>query len=167
MLLAAESSDKKRSEKHEGKVRQLTSSRPLDTRSESTPSSRKRFFTDDGEKELLAIGLLRSRREACLEKWRRLIVMEKATAQPPEAKDQSPYSLNSSLSGKTHSHSPPPEEPADPEASQESYGGHWVAHFADELLAGGSSAVMTSPQNTTAADQGSSSKGNPAMIRHQ
>ncbi|KAJ0137718.1 Uncharacterized protein HZ326_19300 [Fusarium oxysporum f. sp. albedinis] len=125
------------------------------------------LFTDDGESELLAIGLLRSRREAGLEKWRCLNVKEKATAQPPEAKNQSPSPLNSSPSGKTHSYSPPPEEPDGPEASQESYGGDWVAHFADELLPGGSSAVMSSPQNATAADQGGSSKGNAAMTTHQ
>ncbi|KAI3584149.1 hypothetical protein IWW34DRAFT_895389 [Fusarium oxysporum f. sp. albedinis] len=155
MLLTAESSDKERSDKHEGEVNELTPSSPLDTKSELTPS------------ELLAIGLLRSRREAGLEKWRCLNVKEKATAQPPEAKNQSPSPLNSSPSGKTHSYSPPPEEPDGPEASQESYGGDWVAHFADELLPGGSSAVMSSPQNATAADQGGSSKGNAAMTTHQ
>jgi hypothetical protein len=40
--------------------------------SESTPSCPKRFFTDDGENERLAVGLLLSRREAGLERWTRL-----------------------------------------------------------------------------------------------
>jgi hypothetical protein len=164
---AAKISDKERSDKDEREIRELTPSSPLDTRSESSPSSPKPFFTDDGMHELLAIALLRSRRQEKLKKWRRPIVMENGTARPPEAKDQSPSLINSSVSGKDLSHSPPPEEIAGPEASQDSYGGDWVVHFADEFLAEGSSAVMTSPRNATAADRGSSSKGNPATTRHQ
>ncbi|KAF4448143.1 hypothetical protein F53441_8412 [Fusarium austroafricanum] len=169
-LLAAESSDTKRGDKEEGDARELTPSIPLDTSPESAPSSPNLFFTDDGDKERMAVALLRSSREANLEKRRRLIVMEKATGQPPEAKDQSPSlnpSLNSSLSGENHSHSPPPEELASPHTSQESYGGSWVDDVDDELLAGGSSAVMTLPQNTTVADQGSSSKESLAIKKHQ
>ncbi|KAH7191255.1 hypothetical protein DER44DRAFT_794804 [Fusarium oxysporum] len=45
---------------------------PLTPGSESTPSCPKRFFTDHGENERLAVGLLLSRREAGLERWTRL-----------------------------------------------------------------------------------------------
>jgi hypothetical protein len=143
MMFATGGSDKKRSGKDKGKVRELTPSSLLETRSESTLSSPKRFFTDDGE-ELVTTAIHLSCRQASLEQWRRLIVMEKPTAQsPPEAKDQSPSSLKSSPSSKTHFHSPSFKEPGGPKASQESYGGGWLDEVgddvADELLAGGSS----------------------------
>lgn len=163
----AESSDKKRSEEEEEEVRESTASNPLDASSDSMPSSPKRFFTNDGENELLAVALHLSRREEKLDQWRRLIVNGKVTAPPPEAQDQSPSSLVCSLPGKSCSHSPPHEEPASPGASEESFGGDWVDDVADKLLGGGSSTVMTPPQNTTAADHANSSNGDPAMTKHQ
>ncbi|KAG7403590.1 hypothetical protein Forpe1208_v016054 [Fusarium oxysporum f. sp. rapae] len=167
MLLAVESNEKERSDRHEAEVGELTPSSSLDTSSESTPSSPKRFFTKDGYHECLMTALHRSRRQANLEKWRHLNVMEGAIAQLSETKDQSQYSLKSSLSGKSCSHSPPPDEPVSPEASQESYGGDWVDEVADELLTGGSSAVTSSPRNTRAADQANSPKRDAAITRHQ
>ncbi|KAJ9412633.1 hypothetical protein FOXG_21850 [Fusarium oxysporum f. sp. lycopersici 4287] len=167
MLLAVERSDKERSDRHEAEAGELTPSSSLDTSPESTPSSPKRFFTKDGYHECLKTVLHRSRRQANLDKWKHLNVMEEAIAQPPETKDQSPYSQKSTLSGKSCSHSPPPDEPVSPEASQESYGGDWVDEVADELLAGGSSAVTSSPRNTRAADQANSPKGDAAITRHQ
>ncbi|EMT72387.1 hypothetical protein NOF04DRAFT_1338094 [Fusarium oxysporum II5] len=166
MLLAVEDSDKGRSGRHEAEAGDFTPSSSLDTRSESTPASPKRFFTSDGYDECLKTALHRSRCEAELDKWRCLSVMGEATAQPPETKDQSPSSPSSPPCVKTHSHSPPPDEPVSPKASQESYGGDWVDEVADELLPGGLFAVTSSPRNTAAADQANSLKVHSATTRH-
>ncbi|KAF5006065.1 hypothetical protein FDECE_7525 [Fusarium decemcellulare] len=127
--------NKKRSDKDKGEVRQPTPSTSPDTKSESSPPSPKRFFTDDGDYALLALTLHLSRRTANLEEMRRRcpIVVENDTAQPLEVSNQSPSSLNPSLPDDNLSNSPPPKELAGPRASQESYGGDWVDDCADEL----------------------------------
>ncbi|KAF4466798.1 calpain [Fusarium albosuccineum] len=127
--------NKKRSDKDKGEVRQPTPSTSPDTKSESSPPSPKRFFTDDGDHALLAFTLHLSRRTANLEEMRRRcpIVVENDTAQPLEVSNQSPSSLNPSLPDDNLSNSPPPKELAGPRASQESYGGDWVDDCADEL----------------------------------
>ena len=165
LLLAVESCDQERSGRHEAEAREPIPSSSLDTNSESTPSSPKPFFTEDGYDECLETALHCSNREASLEKWRRLNVMEKDIARSLEANDESlsPQSLSPFV--KTRSHSPPPDEFASPEASQKSYGGGWVEEIADELLEGGSSAVMSSPQNIRLTDQVTSAKGDSAIDR--
>ncbi|PCD21224.1 hypothetical protein FGRA07_11751 [Fusarium graminearum] len=145
LLLAVGNSDKERSGRHEAEAGELIPSSSLDTSSESTPSSPKRFFTKDGYDERLKTALYCSRRDANLKKWRRLNSMEKDTARSLEAKDESPSPQSLSPSVKTRSYLPPPDEFASPEASQKSYGGGWVEEIADELLEGGSCAVTSSP----------------------
>ncbi|PNP54790.1 hypothetical protein FNYG_15609 [Fusarium nygamai] len=132
---AAKISDKKRSDKDKGEVRQLTPSTSPDTKSESSPPSPEPFFTDDGDHALLALTLHLSRRTANLEEMRRRcpIIVENDTAQPLELSNQSSSSLNPSLPDDNLSHSPPPKELAGPRASQETYGGDWVDDCADEL----------------------------------
>ncbi|KAK2926413.1 hypothetical protein FoTM2_013279 [Fusarium oxysporum f. sp. vasinfectum] len=132
---AAKISDKERSDKDKGEVRQPTPSTSPDTKSDSSLPSPKRFFTDDGDHALLALTLHLSRRTANLEEMRRRcpIVVENGTAQALEVSNQSPSSLNPSLPDDNLSHSPLPKELAGPRASQESYGGDWVDDCADEL----------------------------------
>lgn len=138
--LAAEIGEEKRSDnKVEREARELIPSTSPDTRSESLPSSPKRFFTEDGEYELMALALHRSRSTAKLEEMRRRfrpVVTEEGAAQPPEASTQSPSALNSTFHDDKVSHPSPPQEPTGPGASQESYGGEWVDNLAHELLDG-------------------------------
>ncbi|PNP53256.1 hypothetical protein FNYG_15765 [Fusarium nygamai] len=136
-VLAVGDSDKQGKDGHEAEAGELSPSDSLDAGLQWTASSPKRFFMKDGYDECLKTALHCSLRNAELDKWRRLSVMEEAIAQPSETKDSLPSSLSSSPCVKTHSHAPPPpDESVSPQASQESYGGDWVDGVADKLLAG-------------------------------
>ncbi|KAH8669326.1 hypothetical protein BGZ61DRAFT_537748 [Ilyonectria robusta] len=146
---APEIDEEKSSEEKEEEAAELMPSTPHDPGPESPPSSPRRFFTPTGDHARMALALHRSRRTAALEEIQRRYrprikaVTEEAAAQPPEPgkslpninqPKSSPPPYPSLHDEEGNYSSPPSQEPAIPDASQDSYGGDWVDEIALELL---------------------------------
>ncbi|KAH7113063.1 hypothetical protein EDB81DRAFT_310640 [Dactylonectria macrodidyma] len=132
---APEIDEETSSEAKDEEAAQLMPSTPHDPGPESPPSSPNRFFTPTGDYELMALALYRSRRTAALEEMQRhyrsriAAVTEEAAAQPPkpgkslpnisQLKSSPPPCPSLHDEGGNHS-SPPSQEPAVPDGSQDS-----------------------------------------------